>query len=112
MDRRWPRVYRRSNVGLVFELTSVIRYLEHHVSATKPIRPQEWFVNIGAGNGWVPPGNKPLSQPMLTKFYNAIWHHLNTLRPAENGNYFADIFEYMFLYSTGEYENPYYYIPS
>ena len=29
-------------------------------------------VNIGAGKGLVPPGNKPLPEPMLTKFYDAI----------------------------------------
>ena len=27
-----------------------------------------WEVNIGAGNGLVPPGNKPLPEPMLTQF--------------------------------------------
>ena len=32
-----------------------------------------WFVNISLGNGLVLSGNKPLPEPMLTKFYDAIW---------------------------------------
>ena len=36
------------------------------VSGTWPCR---WSVNIGSGNGFVPPGNKPLTEPMLTKMY-------------------------------------------
>ena len=32
-------------------------------------------VNIGSGNGLVPSGNKPLPEPMLIMFYDAIWHH-------------------------------------
>ena len=31
--------------------------------------------NIGSGNGLVPSGNKPLSEPMLTQIYAAIWCH-------------------------------------
>ena len=27
------------------------------------------LVNIGSGNGWVPSGNKPLPEPMLTKIF-------------------------------------------
>ena len=29
--------------------------------------PCSWYVNIGSGNGLVPSGNKPLSEPMLTE---------------------------------------------
>ena len=29
-------------------------------------------VNIGSGNGLVPPGNKPLPEPVLTQIYVAI----------------------------------------
>ena len=36
-------------------------------------------VIIGSGNGLVPPGNKPLPDPILTKFYDAIWHHYATM---------------------------------
>ena len=32
-------------------------------------------VNIGAGNGLAPSGNKPLPEPMLTKVHDAICHH-------------------------------------
>ena len=32
-------------------------------------------VNIGSGNGLVPPGTKPLPKPLLTEFYVAIQHH-------------------------------------
>ena len=31
--------------------------------------------NIGSGNGLVPPGSKPLSEPVLTKVHDAIWFH-------------------------------------
>ena len=32
-------------------------------------------VNIGAGNGLLPSGNKSLPESMLTKLYVAIWPH-------------------------------------
>ena len=35
--------------------------------------------NIGSGNGFVPAGNKPLPEPMLTQIYIAIWHHYTTM---------------------------------
>ena len=34
-----------------------------------------WSLNIGSGNGLVPSGNKPLSEPMLTQISAAIWRH-------------------------------------
>ena len=34
-----------------------------------------WWVNIGLGNGLVPPGSKPLSEPMLDQIYMVIWCH-------------------------------------
>ena len=30
-----------------------------------------WQVNIGLGNGLVPPGNKPVPEPMLKQIYVA-----------------------------------------
>ena len=41
--------------------------------------PHWWWVNIGAGNGLVPSGNKSLLEPTLTQTYVAIWHHWATL---------------------------------
>ena len=32
-------------------------------------RPYCWLVNIGSGNGLVPSGTKPLSEPMMTQIY-------------------------------------------
>ena len=32
-------------------------------------------VNIGSGIGLVPPGNKPLPEPLLTQIYVAKWRH-------------------------------------
>ena len=32
-------------------------------------------VTIGSGNGLVPPGIKPLPEPMLTQIYVTIWRH-------------------------------------
>ena len=66
------------------------RYLEHflwnclHVNAT---RPNWWSANSGSGNGLVPSGNKPLTEPMLTPIYVAIWHHRVTISPT--GYYFT-----------------------
>ena len=34
---------------------------------------------VGSCNGLVPSGNKPLSEPMLTKFYVAMWRHWDTM---------------------------------
>ena len=36
-------------------------------------------VNIGSGNGFVPSGNKPLPEPVLTQIYFAIWRHQATM---------------------------------
>ena len=41
--------------------------------------PHKWEVNIGSGDGLVPPGTKPLPEPMLTKIYVAICHHQATM---------------------------------
>ena len=38
-----------------------------------------WSVNIGSGNGLMPPGNKPLPEPMLTEFYVALWRQWATM---------------------------------
>ena len=38
-------------------------------------RPYWEKVNIGSGNGLVPPGNKPLAEPMLTQIYVAKLRH-------------------------------------
>ena len=35
--------------------------------------PYWWLVNIGAGNGLVPSGNKPLPEPMLTQISVVTW---------------------------------------
>ena len=39
------------------------------------VNARKCLVNIGPGNGLVPPGNKPLPEPMLTKINVAIWSH-------------------------------------
>ena len=36
-----------------------------------------WQVNIGSGDGLVPSGSKPLSEPMLTRFYDT--HQMTSL---------------------------------
>ena len=61
---------------IIFHMHINERYLEHflwnhpHVNAT---RPHWWLVKIGSGNDYVPSGNKPLPEPMLTQIYFAIW---------------------------------------
>ena len=42
-----------------------------------------WKVNIGSGNGLMPSGIKPLSKPMLTEIYVAIWHCLTTVNNSD-----------------------------
>ena len=42
------------------------------VSATEHLL---WKVNIISGNGILPSGNKPLSEPVLTQIYVATWRH-------------------------------------
>ena len=37
------------------------------------------IVSVGSGNGLVPPGNRPLTEPMLTKFYDIILSVVNEL---------------------------------
>ena len=36
--------------------------------------PHWWQVNIRSGDGFLPPGNKPLSEPLLTHICVTIWH--------------------------------------
>ena len=36
-------------------------------------------INIGSGNGLLLSGNKPLSEPMLTQIFVAIWRHQATV---------------------------------
>ena len=36
-------------------------------------------INIDSGYGLVSPGNKPLPEPILTPFYDAIWHDQATI---------------------------------
>ena len=42
--------------------------------------PYWWYVNIGSGNGLVPPGNKPLPEPVLTQ---DLQRHMASLGPNE-----------------------------
>ena len=35
-----------------------------------------WEVNIGLGNGLVPSGTKPLSEPMLTQIHEIIYEEM------------------------------------
>ena len=48
------------------------------LNGTGPYWPQ---VNIGSGNGLLPSGNKPLPEPMLTKYYVAICRHMSPMSP-------------------------------
>ena len=41
--------------------------------------PHRWLINIGWDNGLVPPGNKPLAEPMLTQIYVVIWCPQSTM---------------------------------
>ena len=41
--------------------------------------PGNMMMNIGAGIGLVPPGNKPLPEPMMNQIYLTIWHHMVTM---------------------------------
>ena len=47
-----------------------VKVLSGECPRTSLIRSQHW-----SGNGLVPSGNKPFSDPMLTKSSVAIWHH-------------------------------------
>ena len=50
-----------------------------------------WKVNIRWGNGLVPSGTKPLSQPILTKIFNSLWRHwaiMKLLSFTWNSNWF------------------------
>ena len=57
----------------------------------------EWWVNIGACNGLMPSGSKPLTESMFTHIYVIIWHHsaarlqwVNSSPLGQNGCLFAD----------------------
>ena len=62
------------NIELVsFQLISYHLTNCPQVNATNMTRPHWGLTDIGAGNGLVPSGNKPLPEPMLTKISDAIW---------------------------------------
>ena len=64
---------------VIFKLTSRIDILSIYFEIALRWRPHWSLVNIGSGNGLIPSGNKLLPEPMLTKFYDVIWHHLATM---------------------------------
>ena len=37
--------------------------------------PYRWWVNIDLSEGFVPLGNKLLTEQMLTRTYGAVWRH-------------------------------------
>ena len=74
----WP--FGNADVILNLQFQTYIKdnYLENlmwNCSQVDATRPHWWWLNIGSGNGLVLSGTKPLPEPMLAKFYDAIWHH-------------------------------------
>ena len=59
----------------IFKLKSRIDFLS--IFCEIALRRMHWF-NIGSGNGLLPSGNKPLTEPVLTQIYGAIWLHYAT----------------------------------
>ena len=49
-----------------------LRYQLWNCSQMNVIGTYSWWVNTGLCNGLVPPGNKPLAEPILTQMYLAI----------------------------------------
>ena len=45
--------------------------------------PLKYQFNTSSGNDLVPSGNKPLPDPVFTKFYDVIWHHYAIVGQAE-----------------------------
>ena len=66
-----------------------LRYLLWNCPQMNATRPYWWYVNIGSGNGLVPPGNKPLPESMLTQIYDAKWHHQATMSYGKQPKVFA-----------------------
>ena len=66
---------------VIFEFTSRIGIFNIPCKiAHRPVlKSLWWWVNIGLGNGLVPPGSKPLSEPKLNQIYVAIWRHFGPL---------------------------------
>ena len=54
------------------------RYRGHYLwdSPQMNVEKPHWrSASIGSGKGLVPSGNKPLSEPMMSKFYVTLWRH-------------------------------------
>ena len=61
---------------LIFSLALILGFSKSSDDNYLRWMPEDFTdVNIGSGNGLVPSGNKPLSEPVLTKISNAIWRH-------------------------------------
>ena len=64
------------DVAVIFKFTIRNSSLSTHCEITLRRKLQntanDKSINIGSGNGLVPIGNKPLSEPMLTQIYIAI----------------------------------------
>ena len=64
-------------------LTVVFTYIYVYISLALPAKllsanatkPHWWYVNTGSGNCVMSSSNKPLPEPILTKFYDDIRHH-------------------------------------
>ena len=45
------------------------------VSQVNATRLQWLLINIGSGDGWMLSGDRPLTEPVLNKFFDTIWLH-------------------------------------
>ena len=63
---------------LIYHRCSLYSFLPGYISLASSVKLPSgkwlhwWFFNIDSGNGLAPSGNKPLSEPMLTKLYEVI----------------------------------------
>ena len=58
------------------------RYLKHFLGICLQVNasgPQWWYISIGSGNGLIPSGNKPFTEPMFAQIYIAKWRYLATM---------------------------------
>ena len=68
----WPMWDASVITLIIFILISRINVLHISCEVFLRHRTNDWLVNVGSGNGFVPSDSRLLPEPMLTKFYDAV----------------------------------------
>ena len=76
-NKRWDSLIGPGRSAILKHIVTIvisINIFKISIEISQITRSECWF-NSGLGNGLVPWGNEPLPKLLLTKFFDAKWHH-------------------------------------